>query len=113
MRPASTNTPLARPVSFCVTSALASAISSRTSSDAFSLTSWMAWPSSDVSWSVMGLSVEDALQDAGDHERAGEGQAHLDLGALEGAVGGGHPVVVLATGRVGAAGRGRRRGRRV
>src|ERR1700746_3017600 len=102
MRPASTNTPaaaptaapLARPVSFCVTSALASAISSRTSSDAFSLTTWMAWPSSDVSWSVMGLSVEDALQDAGGQERAGEGQAGLDLRALEGALGRGHPVVV-------------------
>ena len=79
MSPASTKTPaaapiaapLARPVTFSVTSALASAISSRTSSEAFSVTSWIAFASSDVVWS--GILVDQPLEDAGDQERAGEG----------------------------------------
>ena len=54
---APTAAPLARPVTFSVSSALASAISSRTSSEAFSETSWIALPSSDVCWSVMGQST--------------------------------------------------------
>ena len=45
---APTAAPLASPVTFSVSSALASAISSRTSSEAFSVTSWIALPSSDV-----------------------------------------------------------------
>src|SRR4029079_6523509 len=79
---APTAAPLARPVTFSVISALASAISSRTSSEALSETSWIALPKSDVSWSVMRL-VDQPLEDAGDQERAREGDTGDHLGPLQ------------------------------
>src|SRR4051794_38288385 len=103
---APTAAPLTSPVIFSVSSALASAISSRTSSDAFSLTSWTALPSSDVELSVMPL-VDQPLEDAGEQERADEGDPGDDLGALERA------RVGRCRHRRGVAGRGGRGGRRV
>ena len=68
-------------MTFSVISALASSISSRTSSEARSETSWIAWPSSDVECSS-GMSVHQPLQDAGEDEGAGEGGADQDLGTV-------------------------------
>src|SRR5919202_1496604 len=77
-----TTAPLTSFVTFSVISALASAISSRTSSCAFSVTSWTAWASSEVWRSA--ISVEQSLEDAGEHEGAGEGNADLHLRPLRG-----------------------------
>src|SRR5918997_2494143 len=83
--PAATPTPAPLPslLAFSVISVLASSISSRISSEAFSVTSWIAWPSSEVSV-LFAMSVEDALEDLGDDERACEGGADQHLGALGG-----------------------------
>ena len=76
-----TTAPLMSLVTFSVISALASSISSRTSSDARSETSWIARPSSEVD-GLVGHSVHQSLEDAGEHEGAGEGGADQDLGAV-------------------------------
>src|SRR3954451_19808084 len=81
--PAATPTamPLASRLTFWVISALASAISSLTSSCSFSLTSWTALPRSEGSFSAK--SVHQSLEDAGHHERADERDADQHLRALE------------------------------
>src|SRR3954447_16837100 len=79
-----TTAPLTSRQTFAVISAFARAISSRTRSCAFSVTSWTARPSSDVLLSAM--SVEELLEDAPQQERADEGRAGLDLGPLHGAL---------------------------
>src|SRR5436305_255648 len=94
MSPARMNTPAAAPMAaararlltFCIISALASAISSRTSSDAFSETSWIALPSSDVCWSVI-ASIHQPLEDAGDDEGAAEREPDAHLGTVQRALG--------------------------
>src|SRR4051794_41850740 len=78
---APTAAPLASRPAFWVISALASAISSLTSSWSFSLTSWTAWPRSEGWFSAN--SVHQSLEDAGDQERAGERGADEDLRALQ------------------------------
>src|SRR6266536_6643498 len=75
--------PRASPIAFWVSSAFASAISSRTSSVAFSLTSWIALPRSDVCWSSVIPLVHEPLEDAGDDERAAEREPGDHLRALE------------------------------
>src|SRR5918997_5294529 len=97
-----TTAPLISLVTFSITSVLASSISSRMSSDALSVTSWIACPRSDVSVSLA-MSVEDALEDAGDEERAHEGGAHEYLWAL----GGGRQLVDAGQAGDGGGGRGR------
>src|SRR5690348_1429445 len=100
-----TATPRAMRLSFWVISALASAISSLTSSWSFSLTSWTALPRSEGSFSTN--SVHQSLEDAGDQEGAGERGADQHLRALE------RPGLGRRGGLdLGAAGRGRD-GRRV
>src|SRR5918998_2068207 len=83
--PAATPTPAPLPslLAFSVISVLASSISSRIRSEAFSVTSWIAWPRSEVSV-LLAMSVEDALEDLGDDERAPERRADQHLGALRG-----------------------------
>src|SRR3954447_7154363 len=78
---APTAAPLASRPAFWVISALASAISSLTSSWSFSLTSWTAWPRSEGSFSA--TSVHQSLEDAGDQERAGERGADQHLRAVQ------------------------------
>src|SRR4051794_21611585 len=96
---APTAAPLASRPAFWVISALASAISSLTSSWSFSLTSWTAWPRSEGSFSAN--SVHQSLEDAGDQERAGECGADQHLRALE------RPGLRRGGLHLGAAGRGR------
>src|SRR4051812_17537944 len=72
--------PLPSFVAFCVTSAFASAISSRTSSEAFSLISAIVWPIS--CGRVLSGSAAKALEDQGEHEAAGERCADEGLGPL-------------------------------
>src|SRR4051812_44953798 len=69
--------PLMSLVTFWVSSAFARAISSRMRSCAFSVTSWTAWPSWEVSWSGA-KGPQDFRQDKG----CGERDPHLDLGAV-------------------------------
>ena len=94
---AATAAPLPSRVAFCVTSAFASSISSRTSSDAFSLISATVWPiCCGRLWSGSAAKV---LEDQGEHEAAGERCADEGLGPLgqrDAALGHG------AAGRVGA-----------
>ena len=66
-------------VTFSVTSALASSISSRTSSEARSLISWTVWARSCV-----GLSVAKAPEDHGGQQATGECCGDDELGALVG-----------------------------
>ena len=79
---APTAAPLTSPETFSVISALASAISSRTSSDAFSVTSLIACAELRCLMIRHGL-VDRPLEDAGDQERAREGDPRDDLGAIE------------------------------
>src|SRR3954454_21973585 len=65
---------------FAVISACASAISSRTSSCIFSVTSWMAWPSSETCGSVIG--ARGGADQAGEQEGTGERGADQQLRAL-------------------------------
>src|SRR4051812_38496094 len=84
-RPATipTTAPRMSLVTFSVISALASSISSCTSSDARSETSWIACARSDVWLSAMAPgSVEDALEDPGDDERTRERGTGEHLGTL-------------------------------
>src|SRR3954451_6328190 len=94
---AATAAPLPSLVSFSVTSALASSISSRTRTDARSLTSWIAWAML-VGWSLIErapgmtdhrrgrrstssvLPPGQALEDDRGDEAAGERRAHELLG---------------------------------
>src|SRR5215210_4248633 len=71
---------------FSVSSALASAISSRTRSWTFSVTSWMAPPRSEGRGSV--IAPRDRLEDLREQEGARERRADQDLGALLGRRGG-------------------------
>ena len=80
---APTAAPLASPVTFSVSSALASAISSRTSSEAFSVTSVIALPSSDVCV-VRHSSVDQPLEDAGEQERAAKATRRATSGRSSG-----------------------------
>src|SRR3954469_2584948 len=91
MRPKTAKTPATMPIAapltsfviFWVSSALASAISSRTRSWARSVTSWTAWPS----WEVSGSGTKGP-QDLREGECGGEGDPDLDLGPVaEGQVG--------------------------
>src|ERR687897_642413 len=77
-----TTAPFASFVTFSVISVLASSISSRISSEAFSEISWTAWPRSEVGGWLSAMSVEDPLEDARDEERADERGADHHLGAL-------------------------------
>src|SRR4051794_8403438 len=92
---------------FAVISACASAISSRTSSCIFSVTSWIARPSSEICGSVIG--ARGGADQAGEQEGAGEGGAHEHLGALGRGLGGGRGRRGLGRGR-GGGGLGARRG---
>src|SRR6478735_4808833 len=71
--------------SLSVISAWASAISSRTRSCTFSVTSWIAWPSSETWGSV--IVAGDRSDEAGEEERAGERRADQQLGPLRCALG--------------------------
>src|SRR3712207_2079921 len=78
---AATATPLPSFAAFCETSALASSISSRTSSDAFSLISVIVspiWGERSVLWSV----AAKLLQDHREQESAGECAGNHRLGPL-------------------------------
>src|SRR3954453_22463841 len=72
---------------FAVISACASATSSRTSSCILSVTSWMAWPSSEICGSVIG--ARGGADQAGEQEGAGERGTHEHLGAVGSGLGGG------------------------
>src|SRR3954453_3070076 len=65
---------------FAVISACASAISSRTSSCIFSVTSWIARPSSEICGSVIG--ARGGSDQAGEQECAGERGAHEHFRAI-------------------------------
>src|SRR4051812_10291535 len=82
-----------------VISACASAISSRTSSCIFSVTSWMALPSSETCGSVIG--ARGGADQASEQEGAGEGGAHEHLGALSRGLGGRRGPGGLGRGRRG------------
>src|SRR5215211_990374 len=116
MRPNTANTRATAPAAmprasrdtFCVISALASAISSRTRNWTFSVTSWIATPRSEGRGSVI---ARDRPQDLREQERAREGGADQDLRAVRGCAARGRR---RARARRGAGGRrlGARRGRR-
>src|SRR3954452_5560029 len=86
-RPKMANTPAAAPIAaplaifetFSVISVLASSISSRTSTCARSVTSWIA---AEISRGLPAGSAAKALEDHGGHHAAGECDAHLHLGPL-------------------------------
>src|SRR3712207_669456 len=72
--------PLPSRVAFCVTSAFASSISSRTSSDAFSLISATVCP---IDWArFLSGSAAKLLQDPGEDEATGERPGDERLGLL-------------------------------
>src|SRR3954467_8018072 len=89
-------------ISFCTFAlipACASAISSRTSSCIFSVTPWIARPSSEICGSVIG--ARGGADQAGEQEGGGEGGAHRHLGALGRGLGGGRGRRGLGRGRGG------------
>src|SRR5215212_11945996 len=79
-------TPRSRRETLTVISALASAISSRTRSCTFSVTSWIASPRSEGRGSVI---ARDRPEDLREQVGAGEGGAHQQLGPVGGHVPGG------------------------
>src|SRR4051812_34337248 len=72
--------PRTRRETLSVSSAFASAISSRTRSCTFSVTSWIASPRSDGLGSV--IAARDRSEDLGEQERACEGGADQHLGLV-------------------------------